>query len=169
MSETNSNLAAGTKEERTDTSSQSQDELAAVKYPSGPVLVIIVIALMFEMFLSIISTAIPKITTQFKSMEDIGWYGSSFFLTLAAFQSAWDHVYKRFSLRGSFLAAIGIFGIGSLVCALAPNSIALIVGRAIQGILLGGRLTGGCYTIAAFIAPSKKSPYSLVYWGLHSV
>ncbi|KAJ5997669.1 Major facilitator superfamily domain general substrate transporter [Penicillium canescens] len=157
MSETNSNLVTDTKEERTDTPSESPDELAPVKYPSGPILVIIVIALMLSMFLSIISTAIPKITTQFKSMEDIGWYGSSFFLTLAAFQSAWGHVYKGFSLRGSFLAAIGIFEIGSLVCALAPNSIALIVGRAIQG-MGGAGLTGGCYTIAAFIAPPKKVP-----------
>ncbi|KAJ5406879.1 Major facilitator superfamily domain general substrate transporter [Penicillium sp. CMV-2018d] len=162
MSETNSNLVTDNKEERTDTPSESQDELAPVKYPSGPILVIIVIALMLSMFLvaldmSIISTAIPKITTQFKSMEDIGWYGSSFFLTLAAFQSAWGHVYKGFSLRGSFLAAIGIFEIGSLICALAPNSIALIVGRAIQG-MGGAGLTGGCYTIAAFIAPPKKVP-----------
>jgi MFS family permease len=90
-------------------------------------------------------------------MDDIGWYGSAFFLTLAAFQSPWGHVYRGFSLRGSFLTAIGIFEIGSLVCALAPNSIALIVGRAIQG-MGGAGLTGGCYTIAAFIAPPKTVP-----------
>lgn len=106
---------------------------------------------------SIISTAIPKITVQFKSMDDIGWYGSAFFLTLAAFQSAWGHIYKGFSLRVSFLIAIAIFEIGSLVCALAPNSIALIVGRAIQG-MGGAGLTGGCYTIAAFVAPPEKVP-----------
>lgn len=51
MSETNSNLVTDTKEERTDTPSESQDELAPVKYPSGPILVIIVIALMLSMFL----------------------------------------------------------------------------------------------------------------------
>ncbi|KGO78011.1 Major facilitator superfamily domain, general substrate transporter [Penicillium italicum] len=72
-------------------------------------------------------------------MDDIGWYGSSFFLTLAAFQSAWGHIYKGFSLRGSFLAAIGIFETGSLGMG-------------------GAGLTGGCYTIAAFIAPPKKVP-----------
>lgn len=90
-------------------------------------------------------------------MDDIGWYGSAFFLTLAAFQSAWGHIYKGFSLRVSFLIAIAIFEIGSLVCALAPNSIALIIGRAIQG-MGGAGLTGGCYTIAAFVAPPEKVP-----------
>ncbi|KAJ5084766.1 Major facilitator superfamily domain general substrate transporter [Penicillium alfredii] len=94
----------------------------------------------------IISTVIPKITVQFKSIEDIRWYGSAFFLTLAAFQI--------FSLRGAFLTTIRIFEIRSLVYALAPNSVALIVGRAIQGI--GAGLTSGYYTIAAFIAPLTK-------------
>ena len=51
MSETNSNLVTDTKEERTDTPSESQDVLAPVKYPSGPIMVIIVIALMLSMFL----------------------------------------------------------------------------------------------------------------------
>lgn len=53
MSETNSNLVTDTKEEKPNTPSQSQDELAPVKYPSGPILVIIVIALMLSMFLVI--------------------------------------------------------------------------------------------------------------------
>ncbi|KAL4898859.1 hypothetical protein BDW74DRAFT_171928 [Aspergillus multicolor] len=117
---------------------------------------------MLSMFLvaldmSIIATAIPKITVQFQSMHDIAWYGSSFFLTLAAFQFAWGIIYKIFSLRGSFLTAIAIFEVGSLICALAPNSVALIVGRAVQG-MGGAGLTGGCYTIAAYIAPPAKVP-----------
>ncbi|KAJ5797861.1 Major facilitator superfamily domain general substrate transporter [Penicillium pulvis] len=157
MSETNSNLVTDTKEHRNDSRSESRDGPVPVRYPSGPVLVIIVIALMLSMFLSIISTAIPKITVQFKSMDDIGWYGSAFFLTLAAFQSAWGHIYQGFSLRVSFLTAIAIFEVGSLVCALAPNSMALIIGRAIQG-MGGAGLTGGCYTIAAFVAPPEKVP-----------
>ncbi|KAL4870741.1 hypothetical protein BDV12DRAFT_195213 [Aspergillus spectabilis] len=135
----------------------TQNAQPEMHYPPRPTLVIIVIALMLSMFLSIIATAIPKITVQFKSMHDIAWYGSAFFLTLAAFQSAWGTVYKIFSLRGAFLTAIGIFEVGSLVCALAPKSVALIVGRAIQG-MGGAGLTGGCYTIAAYVAPPTKVP-----------
>lgn len=94
-------------------------------------------------------------TSEFSSMEDIGWYGSAFFLTLASFQSMWGKAYKYYSLRLVFIASIALFEVGSLVCALAPNSVALIVGRAIQG-AGGAGLTGGCYTIAAFLArPSK--------------
>ena len=59
---------------------------------------------------------------------------SAFFLTLATFISAWGKAYKYFSLRAVYVLAILIFEIGSLVCALAPHSTALIIGRAVQGL-----------------------------------
>lgn len=39
--------------------------------------------------MTIVTTAIPKITDHFQSLEQVGWYGSAFFLTLACFQSFW--------------------------------------------------------------------------------
>ena len=50
--------------------------------------------------------------------------------------------------KGTFLAAIGIFEIGSLICALAPSSIVLIVGRAMAGIGVGGLFSGALVIIA---------------------
>lgn len=90
-------------------------------------------------------------------MEDIGWYGSAFFLTLPSFQSMWGKAYKYHSLRLVFIASIAFFEVGSLVCALAPNSVTLVVGRAIQG-AGGAGSTGGCYTIAAFVARPAQVP-----------
>ncbi|KAI1842237.1 hypothetical protein JX266_011522 [Neoarthrinium moseri] len=118
---------------------------------------IIVFSLMLATFLSIIGTAIPMITTEFNSMSDAGWYGSAFFLTRATFMSAWGKGYKYFSMKLAYILAVVIFEVGSLVCALAPNSIALICGRAIQGIGAAGPMTGG-YTITAFVAPPHTQP-----------
>jgi MFS transporter, DHA2 family, glioxin efflux transporter len=106
---------------------------------------------------SIISTAIPRITSEFNSLADVGWYGSAFFLTLAAAQSVWGKVYQYFSLRGTFIVSIVVFEIGSLICAVAPNSPTIIAGRAIQGIG-GSGSTLGSYAIAAFIAPPEQVP-----------
>jgi MFS family permease len=55
------------------------------------------------------------------------------------------------------LVAILIFEIGSLICAVAPSSVALIVGRAIAGLGAAGVNTGS-FTLAAFSAPPKKRP-----------
>ena len=76
-------------------------------------------------------------------------------MTVAVFQSPWGKTYKYFPLKISFLAAIFIFEVGSLICAVAQNSTTLIVGRAIAGIGAAG-VGSGSYTIIAFAAEPKK-------------
>ena len=67
---------------------EDDDELV---YPSGLKLALITLALCLSVFLvaldnTIIATAIPKITDHFKSLGDVGWYGSSYLLTTCALQ-----------------------------------------------------------------------------------
>lgn len=82
------------------------DEEEQIEYPGSMKLVFITIALCLAVFLialdqtiiglfsrgtalilfadclSIIATAIPKITDQFKSLDSVGWYGSAYMLTV---------------------------------------------------------------------------------------
>ena len=69
----------------------------------------------------------------------------------------WGKAYKYFRLKGTFLLSIFIFEVGSLICAAAPNSVALIVGRAIAG-AGGAGIASGVYTIIAVSAPPKQRP-----------
>lgn len=131
-------------------------------YPSAFPLTMIVIALAASIFLvaldmTIVATAIPKITDQFHSLDQVGWYGSAFFLTVGSFQATWGKVYKYFPLKSSFLVGIFIFEVGSLICAVAKNSTTLIVGRAIAG-MGGAGIASGSYTIIAFSAPPTRRP-----------
>lgn len=103
------------------------------------------------------ATAIPKITDEFHGLDLVGWYGSAFFLTVGAFQSTWGKGYKYFPLKTTFLIAIFVFEVGSLICGVAPNSTALIVGRAIAG-LGGAGIASGAYTIIAFSARPAQRP-----------
>lgn len=110
--------------------------------------------------MTIVATAIPRITDQFKSVDQVGWYGSAFFLTLGAFQSTWGKAYKYFPLKLSYLISIFIFEVGSLICAVANNSTTLIVGRAIAG-AGGAGIASGSYTIIAFsVAPAKRPAFT---------
>jgi predicted MFS family arabinose efflux permease len=55
-----------------------------------------------------------------------------------------------------FLIAIGVFELGSLICAVAPSSTALIIGRAIAGMGVGGIFSGALVIIAhsrKFVCP----------------
>ncbi len=65
---------------------------------------------------TIVTTAIPRITDEFHSLTQVGWYGSAFFLTIAAFQSAWGKLYKYFPLKTIFLTSVMVFEVGSLIC-----------------------------------------------------
>ena len=112
--------------------------IATSDYPHGIKLYVIIIALVLSIFLvaldmTIVATAIPRITDEFHSLNQVGWYGSAFFLTVGAFQSTWGKAYKYFPLKPSFLLAIGIFELGSLICGVAQDSTTLIIGRAIAG------------------------------------
>jgi hypothetical protein len=107
--------------------------------------------------LTIIATAIPMITKDFHSLEDVGFYGSAFLLTIATTQSFWGKLYKYFDLKVVFLASIAVFEIGSLICAVARNSTTLITGRAVTGVGAAG-VVGGCFSIIACSVEAYKRP-----------
>lgn len=48
---------------------------------------------------TIIATAIPRITDDFKSLGDIGWYGSAYMLTTAASQLLFGRIYKFYDIK----------------------------------------------------------------------
>ncbi|KAK4446706.1 major facilitator superfamily domain-containing protein [Podospora aff. communis PSN243] len=134
-------------------------------YPSPFRLSLIAIGLCLAVFLfaldqTIVANAIPRITDEFGSVSDIGWYGSSFLLATAAFQLFYGTAYSYFSIKYTFLFAVGIFELGSLVCALAPTSTALIIGRAVAG-LGGSGIVAGALVIIAHSVPLRTRPVFL--------
>lgn len=114
---------------------------------------------------TIIATAVPKITDDFHSLEDIAWYGSAFFVTSGGFQSSWGKAFKYFSLKVTYLTAIFVFELGSLICGVAPTSTALVVGRAIAGIGAAG-VSSGTYILIAFAARPERRPVLVGIFGL---
>jgi MFS family permease len=62
-------------------------------------------------------------------------------MTSAGFQSSWGKVPIYFNLKYSFLVAMLVFELGSLICGVAPTAVAFIVGRAIAGLGCAGITT----------------------------
>ncbi|KAB8251358.1 putative MFS toxin efflux pump [Aspergillus flavus] len=147
------------------------------EYPSITKVIVVILALYLAVFLvaldqTIIGVAIPKITDQFKSIEDIAWYGSAYFLTSTALQPSYGRIYKIFSVKWGFLIAVLIFEIGSLICAVAPSSTVLIVGRAVAGIGVAG-IFSGALVIISMTVPLPKRPLVFgmfgMVWGIASI
>ncbi|KAJ5419113.1 uncharacterized protein N7487_002663 [Penicillium crustosum] len=104
----------------------------------------------------IIATAIPKITDQFHSLDDVGWYGSAYLLATASLQLLFGKFYTFFNVKWTFLAAIGIFELGSLICAVANSSLTLIMGRAVAGMGSAGIFSGSLIIVAHAIPLAKR-------------
>ncbi|KAJ7683602.1 major facilitator superfamily domain-containing protein [Mycena rosella] len=148
-----------------------------VEYPEGVKLVLISLALCLSVFLvalvrpqRIIATAIPKITDQFKSLDDVGWYGSTrYLLTTAAFQLLFGRFYSFLSMKWVYIGAISVFELGSLICGVAPNSNALIVGRAIAGLGSAGIFTGALIIVANSVPLGKRPMYTGLIGAMYGI
>ncbi|CAH0043364.1 unnamed protein product [Clonostachys solani] len=126
--------------------SEESATAAPVEYPKGGHLALVTTALVLSVFLvaldqTIVGTAIPKITDEFKGLQYVSWYGTAYFMTSAGFQSSWGKVPIYFNLKFSFLVAMVVFEVGSLICGVAPSATAFIVGRAISGLGCAGITT----------------------------
>lgn len=131
-------------------------------FPSAVPLFFITVALLLAMFANnldttIITTAIPQIADDFHSLDEVGWYGSAFFLTVGSFQPIWGKSYKYFPLKFVFLLAILVLEIGSLICALAQDGPTFVFGRALSGAGAAG-MASGAFSLIAFTAPSRHQP-----------
>ncbi|KAL2144470.1 hypothetical protein VTI28DRAFT_9045 [Corynascus sepedonium] len=132
------------------------------KYPGPAAMGVVMVAVSFAMFLvsldrTIISTAVPAITDQFRSSDDIGWYASAYQLTGCAMQLPLGRFYRFYPPRWVYMTLVVIFMIGSAIGAGAMSSTTIIVGRAVQGLGLGGVLSGSIILVTEN-APLRKRP-----------
>ncbi|KAI0479725.1 MFS general substrate transporter [Xylaria cf. heliscus] len=130
------------------------------EYVTGIKLAIIVATVGFASFLilldlMIVSTAIPKITNEFHSLGDVGWYASAYQFGSAAPQPLTGKIYKYFNTKWTFLICFAVFEVGSVICGAAKSSPAFIVGRFIAG-FGGAGVATGTITMVSNSAPLEK-------------
>lgn len=139
------------------------------KYPSSLALGLLTFGLCMSTFVvaldnTIIATAIPRITTVFDSLNDVGWYGSSYLLTTTSLQPSFGKIYTYFNVKWTYIFALCLFEVGSILCAAARSSTMLIVGRAVAGAGAAALFSGGM-TIVGYSVPLRRRP---IYIGLLS-
>ncbi|KIV86739.1 hypothetical protein PV11_02334 [Exophiala sideris] len=136
-------------------------------YPTGAKLLSVLLSIYLTIFLvaldrTIIATALPKITDEFNSFGDVGWYNAGFLLPTTALQLFFGRLYTFYSPKWIFISLVVVFEIGSAVCGAAPNSVGFIWGRAVAGLGAGG-LFNGSMILMMYAAPMNRRPF---YMGL---
>lgn len=106
---------------------------------------------------TIVSVGIDTLTEEFgASVAEIQWVSTAYLLAVVAAVPASGWLAGRFGGRRTWIAAVGVFLLGSLLCALAWSATSLIVFRVIQG-LGGGMLPATGQALLARIAGKERT------------
>lgn len=94
--------------------SESPPEVNLSNYLGGWRLYSVIACLFFGQFLvaldtNIIIVAIPSISSQFRALQDVAWYGTAYILTLTAFQPLFGSIYKFFPPNAVYMISVLIF------------------------------------------------------------
>jgi EmrB/QacA subfamily drug resistance transporter len=114
---------------------------------------------------TIIATALPTMGRHFGDFENLSWVVTAYLLTSTAVAPLYGKLSDIYGRRTVMLSATAIFMIGSVVCAVAPNMLILILGRALQGVGGGGILPVAQAIIADVVAPRERGRYQ-AYMGV---
>jgi EmrB/QacA subfamily drug resistance transporter len=123
---------------------------------------------MIAMFLgaldqTIIAAALPTIARELGDFNSISWVASLYLLATTAVTPLYGKISDIHGRRVTMLAAIVIFVIGSIACALAPTMLALILARGLQGLGGGGLISLAQTIIADIVAPKERGKYQIFF------
>lgn len=139
--------------------------------------VLVYVALMVAMLLAaldqtIFSTALPTIVGELHGLEHMAWVTTAYILAATVVMPLYGKLGDLLGRRNVFIAAIGLFTLGSVVAALAQSMGMLVTGRAVQGLGGGGLMILAQAIIADLVPARDRARYMApigVVFGLSSV
>lgn len=108
---------------------------------------------------TILATALPTIGRDFGDVRNLPWLITAYLLASTAIIPLYGKIAdirgRRFTLRIAILTYVA----GSLVCALAPDMLVLILGRVLHGLGGGGLSSMGMIVLGDLVAPKERGRY----------
>jgi MFS family permease len=127
----------------------------------------IVVGVLLTMLLAaldqvVVATALPTIAASLNDVDNMSWVVTANLLAATAATPLYGKLSDIYGRRAMMLIAIGVFAAGSVASALAPSMLALIGGRALQGLGTGG-LMPLVQTIVGDVAAPRDRPRYQAY------
>ncbi len=116
---------------------------------------------------TIIAAALPTIGRELGNFDSIAWVASIYLLATTAVTPLYGKFSDIHGRRVTMLAAIVLFTIGSIACALAPSMLALIIARGIQGLGGGGLISLSQTITADIVAPKERGKYQIFFTSVY--
>jgi MFS family permease len=125
---------------------------------------VIVLGMMLPVFMGSLdntnlATALPTIGRDLGEDHNLSWLITAYLLAATAVVPLYGKIADIYGRKVTLRIAITIYMAGSLVCALAPNMLVLILGRALHGLGGGGLATIGSVVLGDVVAPKERGRY----------
>ena len=108
---------------------------------------------------TILASALPTIGRDFGDVHNLPWLITAYLIANTAVTPLYGKISDIHGRRVTLLIAVSMYMAGSLVCALAPNMIVLILGRILHGIGGGGLTATGMVVLGDIAAPRDRGRY----------
>jgi EmrB/QacA subfamily drug resistance transporter len=124
----------------------------------------IIAGLMVAMFLAaldqtVVATAIRTIADDLNGYDLQAWATTAFLITSTISTPLYGKLSDIYGRRPFYLFAIGVFVVGSVLCAIADTMYQLAAYRALQGIGAGGLMSLALAIIGDIVPPRERSRY----------
>ena len=133
-------------------------------YLSHRQILVVMTGLITGMFLasldqSIVSTALPTITSDLGGLDHLSWVVTSYLLASTASTPLWGKISDLYGRRPIFQIAILTFVAGSVLSGFSASMEQLIAFRAVQGLGGGGLMALALATIGDVVPPRERPRY----------
>ncbi|HXQ49608.1 MAG TPA: MDR family MFS transporter [Stellaceae bacterium] len=118
---------------------------------------------------TIVATSLPAMVGELHGMEHMSWTVSAYLLTSTTSTPVYGKLSDQFGRSALFRTAIAIFLVGSVMCGLAQSMLALILGRAVQGLGGGGLIALAMTIIADIVPPRERGRYQAYFTAVWSI
>jgi EmrB/QacA subfamily drug resistance transporter len=108
---------------------------------------------------TILASALPTIGREFNDVHNLPWLITAYLIASTAMTPLYGKLSDIHGRRVTLFLAIGLYMAGSLLCALAPNMLVLILGRIVHGLGGGGLTAIGMVVLGDVAAPRDRGRY----------
>ncbi len=121
---------------------------------------------------TIVSTALPTITSDLGGLNELSWVVTAYLLTSTASTPLWGKISDVVGRKSTLQTAVGIFLVGSALAGASQNMAQLIAFRGVQGLGGGGLMVLVLAVIGDLIPPRDRGRYQGAFgavFGLSSI